>query len=503
MSLTQDNVSYEKSAQLNGDIAEKPYLTKELLYVIDNNNSTSYSRNTVEFETIAMSNNGKWCDYSNGFISIPLVAVIASNTAFGAGDQENGLLMKNDYCNIIDSITIDYGNNNKIQQNSNISPYLTFKKHTTFSEGDVLVNGHTIGYRRDGHNWTYENTGGIMNNTNALNPQSAQCTSHSAQQQLVMGDNAKQAGDNVFENGGDVGGTHYHVFYYDAILRLKDLMFFSDLPMVRGSNIKITLRMNQGEVSYTRAGGATTVFNSQLNGSVFPAMRRVLVNAVETVSVRVVQNGNYLHEKKQCRLYCPVYTMSPDFERNYLSMGQKKITYEEVFMTRLRAKSGNFQDVLTNSLSRMQRLIMVPVLSASDNGTRQIDPQGSPFASEPATASPNFIRDFNVQLSGSNVYKQNVSFKYETFLNEMAGVFGVNSNQQTGLNSSLIDQKKYNENMGYIVVDLSRRYSSDDNVPMSVQVQGNIQSPKALDFICYITYLKDTTIDLVTGQEVV
>ena len=293
MSTTQDNVSYDRSLKLDGSIADKPYLQKEMLYVIDNNGSTNYSRNQVEFETISLSNNGKWCDYANGYISIPTVTVLTSGTAFVADDKENGILFKSDYCNIIDSVTVDFNNTNKIQQNANITPYLVFKKHTTFSENDVL----------------------------------------------------------------------------------------------------------------------------------------------------------------------------------------------------------------TNSLSRMQRLVIVPILSASGNGDLKIPPQESPYASEPSTCSPHFIRDFNVQLSGSNIYKQNVNYKYEQFLNEMCGTFGTNANQVTGLTSSLISQKDYNENYGYIVVDLSRRYSYDNETPMSVQINGIIASPKALDFLCYISYMKDTTIDLLTGKE--
>ena len=507
MSTTQDNVSYDKSMELDGSIADKPYLQKEMLYVIDNNGSTNYSRNQVEFETVSLSNNGKWCDYRNGYISIPTVTVLTSPTVFTDADKENGILFKSDYCNIIDSVTIDYGNNNKIQQNANISPYLVFKKHTTFSENDVIVNGPTLGYYKNGNKWEYENGGAGIKNCDGgaeKNPQTAQCTRHDDDQLHVMGATAKSSGDNAYEEYTLPGppASYIHVFYHDCIIRLKDLLFFEQLPMVRGANVKITLRLNQGTATMTRVGTSATAHTSQLTGSVFPVMRRVLREAVDTISVKVVENGVYRHEKSQCRLYVPVYIMAPTFEDKYLAVSQKKVTYEDVFVTHLRSLTANFQAVLTNSLSRMQRLVIVPILSASGNGARTIPPMESPYASEPSTCSPHYIRDFNVQLSGSNIYKQNVNYKYEQFLNEMCGNYGTNANQVTGLSSSLISQKDYNENYGYIVVDLSRRYSYDNETPMSVQINGIIASPKALDFVCYITYLKDTTIDLMTGQEI-
>ena len=353
MSNTGDNVSYDKSMELDGAIAEKPYLSKEMIYVIDNNGSTNYSRNQVEFETISLSNNGKWCDYRNGYISIPVVTVLTSPTAFADADKENGILFKSDYCNIIDSVTIDYGNNNKIQQNANISPYLVFKKHTTFSENDVIVNGPTLGYYKNGHKWEYEYAGAGLKNCDGgaeKNPQTAQCTRHNTDQVRVMGATAKSSGDNAYEEytEGDPA-IHTHVFYHDCIIRLKDLLFFDQLPMVRGANVKINLRLNQiTSSSMTRAGNLTTLCTSQLTGSVFPVMRRVLRDAVETISVKVVENGAYRHEKSQCRLYVPVYTMAPSFEDKYLAVAQKKVTYEDVFVTHLRGLKANFQSVLTN-----------------------------------------------------------------------------------------------------------------------------------------------------------
>jgi len=142
------------------------------------------------------------------------------------------------------------------------------------------------------------------------------------------------------------------------------------------------------------------------------------------------------------------------------------------------------------------------MLSKSGNGTLKNSPQESAYCTEPSTCSPHYIRDFNVKLSSNNIYNQAINYKYESFLNEMNGVFGVNNNKIAGLNSSLISQRDYNENFGYIVVDLSRRYEYDDNTPMSVEIMGNITSLKKLDLLCYITYLKDTTIDLLSGAEI-
>lgn len=505
MSITADNVSYTwSSSSESSDVADKPYLTKELLYVIDNNGSKNYSRNQVQFETIALSNNGKWCDYKNGFISIPLVTTLTSSVDMT--EDQLAIQMKSGNHNIIDSVIIDYGNNNVVQQNANLNAYLSFKQHTTLSENDIAINGRTTGYRKDQNNWNYKDGTGIVNNHVSSNSSlDRDSTLYDAQKEKVLSNvNVRQSGENHLQIVDDKN----HVFYYDCIVRLKDLLFFEKLPMVRGANVKITINLNQAETTYKIVNNdVNSITKLQLNGSTQPVMRtqyQDLSDRDETVVTKVVSNGAYDHVKNQCRLYVPVYTMSPEAEKSYLSIGQKKIVYEDLFVQHIRnvPAGSNFQNLLTNSLARMQRLVIVPMLSKSANGAGHWTPQESPFTSEPSTCSPCFIRDFNIQLSGSNLYKQNIQYKYEHFLNELNGSQGVNANLTDGLCSSLIDMKDYHNNFGYIVVDLSRRYAYDDQVPMSVQIQGNLASVKNLDLLCFITYQKDVTIDLITGQQV-
>ena len=69
------------------------------------------------------------------------------------------------------------------------------------------------------------------------------------------------------------------------------------------------------------------------------------------------------------------------------------------------------------------------------------------------------------------------------------------------ITSGLMNQQDYNANFGYIVVDLSRRYDLDEKTPLSVQISGNIKSLKHLDFLCFISYTKEITVDLSTGQK--
>jgi hypothetical protein len=506
MTSTQDNVMFEQAmSDYTSEFAEKPFLHKELQYVIDNNGSDDYSRNQLIFETISISNNGKFADYRNGFISIPMVAVMR-RTAHHLDETEgfNALKFKNSNLVHIDSMAVEYGNDPAIQQRQNFSAYCIFKQHTELSLNDVEINGPTMGYHKESNNWNFDDVTGMTNSGNDLLP--VPFTKHDPQQQKIIStDNLRRSGVNYYKKVGDD-----HVYYYDCIIRLKDLLFFDKMPsLLRGANIKLTLILNQSETVVKVDSDVKTSVVNTLRGSTNPMLRTnesygVADVFTETMSCKVVKNGNHIpHVKNQCRLYVPTYILSPAFEKQYLDLGQKKIIYEDIFTNNITVNANdNFQILLTNSLSRMKRLVIIPMIDKSANGSTLNSPQESVYATEPCTTSPTFIRDFNVSLSGTNIYSNNIQYKYESFLNELNGNFGVNSNLETGVCSSLISMEDYNNNYGYIVVDLSRRYNFDEKTPLSVEIKGFNEGVKQLQFMCFITYTKEMTVNLNTGARI-
>jgi hypothetical protein len=67
-------------------------------------------------------------------------------------------------------------------------------------------------------------------------------------------------------------------------------------------------------------------------------------------------------------------------------------------------------------------------------------------------------------------------------------------------NGSRISLKDYINTYGYIVVDLKRKPTSDESVPLSLQISGKIVSPKALNFFVFVEVEKEFTYDSATGQ---
>jgi len=253
-----DDSNFQSILPSKGYLPEAPYLEKELSYVIDNNGGPDYSRNQVEFDTTSNSNNGKWTDFKNGYMSIPVVAVVTRSAGdLTAAEGIDLLRFKSGNHTLIDSIAINYGGTSIVQEQPNVNAYLSFKQHSEFSLNDASLNSAHTGYRKDSNNWKYTADEGLMNNDvdELENP----FTFHSGGNELVMSNaNVKASGENCYVRASAL----VHVFYYDCIIRLKDLLFFKNMDPIRGASIKITVKLNQSESVVSNAAGVVTTTNT-------------------------------------------------------------------------------------------------------------------------------------------------------------------------------------------------------------------------------------------------
>jgi hypothetical protein len=115
-----------------------------------------------------------------------------------------------------------------------------------------------------------------------------------------------------------------------------------------------------------------------------------------------------------CRFYAAMYDMTPAAEQMYLSkLPTKVIKYDDFlsFQSLNIPPNGNFNQILTNSIARGRKLIGVPVLTENYAGAAgTISPLASPFSTSPCTTARNAITNFNVLISGSNLYQSNLSY---------------------------------------------------------------------------------------------
>ena len=158
-----------------------PFLERNMATVDDGAAAGNYQSQQCTFETVSLSNNGRYCNYREGYLTVPLVMVVSGTTPTGQGGaavaidwtgnhvkhSDLMLAMKNSNLNIIDSITIDFGGKQCVQETSNINQYLIYKQHESLSAQDEFLNGPVTGYYKDDStSWYFDDVNGLCNNMN-------------------------------------------------------------------------------------------------------------------------------------------------------------------------------------------------------------------------------------------------------------------------------------------------------------------------------------------------
>ena len=553
--------SFEQAQENVSDFVEWDYSK-----VSDLQTSGNYSSNQTIFETTTLSNNGKITDYKNGFFTIPVVDVVTGENGGNPVDftaahiKESDLLLcrKNSSLNMIDSVSIQYQNQWGVQETRNINQYLIFKQHEQMSLDDEYVNGPTIGYAKDtSDSWSYDEVNGLMNNNNAINHLNGidyinKCnkgmyerqqvfnkvvdTLNESKRNLVLGNNEKIKEMN---RGYVVNTATYKAYYHNAIIRLKDLSsIFEKSPPMKGGLFKITVNFNQCIFKVTKtdndtmsfspadfngrgtnplmvcSSGYQTLFgganNSAISDDVYCGGYTIPDGTVLTISSNIAKPQFYPHntlnvmpcKEQNCFLHIPSYIMKPALQKRYLESPQKQVIYNDTVLFQLFNKTGQINELITNGISYAKRMIICPFISSGANGTNQIHPFQSPFTCEPGTCSPYVINNFQVKVSSTNLYPNQINYSYDMFMRELNGKYGVNFNLTTGLCSSRINLKDFINTYGYIVVDLKRKHTDDESVPLSIQLECNITSPKPLDFNIFIEQEKSFGIEVATGKRV-
>jgi hypothetical protein len=557
-----------------------PFVKKEIINIVDQN-STNYQTGTITFETASLANCGKYTDYQNAYIAIPMVFTLGGVTAatdFTTVTQTDfALALKGSNYNFVHSYRIEYDNQQVVSNYDFANALIEFNLHSESSLDDEELNGETIGYvKNKSTGWGYANAAsenglGLYNNNNMdtadgllstgevnsamIQRQRKFMNTTTSGRELVRGTaDVKTTGKNYIENT----ATRKN-YYYNCIIRLKDLLFTQNLPLLKGAMLKIVLQMNIGTFEFSRtaavaavaaqvgppavaavpaSGGKLTLdpasiqmtagagTNPLMVASLGYTIRTVDNTSISTttdlpiqcgsaalpsntggeraykVSFAVVSNHfdtNQFHQERQCRLYVPVYTLYSEFELNYLNQGTKRMMYKGVqYKGILNQTTNSFSETLTAGIVNPTRLVIVPVLNRA--GNEQIPTCLSPFTCEPTYCSPYIIQNFNCQVAGVSIYSQSARYDYEQFLNEMDGRDSTTHNLSRGITAGRISLTDYQNTYGYLVVDLKRRLPSQNNEKVSVGISGDVKSPKPLDFHCFIEYEKEIAFDLATGR---
>lgn len=334
--------------------------------------------------------------------------------------------------------------------------------------------------------------------------------------------NAITNGKSYFTDDAGTGAARVYTWHILAKIRLKDLhSFFEKMPLSKGQFVKMTINYNASNqtISWDNTAGTAVVSSLTVTGQTNPIMvasgatnnphsttystaNRTITFACGIVSATDGTNSKSNSILTSCRLYAELYSLNPTFEDQYLSLQPTKtIRYTDLYQYQITAQTGTFNALVTNGLVAPKTVIVIPYLNKASNTTLTGYPvYQSPFTTEPGTTSPFCaISNFNVQVSGLNLFAQNQSYDYEQFLTEVSPQNSINGGRSTGVASGLISYQDWQHGYRYYVADVSRRLPLDDTVPKSIQISGTVNCSKTVDLLVFIEYERSITFDMATG----
>lgn len=538
---------------------------KQVVYVPDSNNG-SYPSGVVSFDLTSLANTSKWMDLKNSFISIPLVMELkASAGAFATANVENAFAMslKNHVFQLLHSMSLEIGNNSVVNLTNFANIDINYKILNSFSQDDVknlgpsilfggLDTPESVSYKGvDAPNGLGEcnnkiqetlftSAGGYGTTSYTQNKGRAErmkFTSFNPAAAEIA--NYKTAANcNVSAKNYCTIGTDKITYFVTANLPCKFLHdIFDKLPIVKSAYIRLILNLNtQSQVVFstdaTDYTGRVSV-NSPHNvlpfqlspigdGDGFVATGATQITA--DIGIGKSYDGNTAHPSgNSTRFYATVYEATPAVEEKILqTVPVKQVYYDDILSFEIKGvnPNENVSRILSNGISKARYMIIQPMLSSTLNGSATIagettftaghtmnSPMLSPFSSAPATCVPyggGGLSNFNVLISGSNLYQQNINFGWEEFLTQMRGSNALNGGQSVGLSSGLISQSDWENGYGWVYVDLSRKVSlASDDVSRSYQVLFTNNTNVQCDYIIIIGYERQLGISLSNGSLVV
>lgn len=349
-------------------------------------------------------------------------------------------------------------------------------------------------------------------------------------------------------------GANIRWFAIDAVIRLKDIAdFFCKCPMLKGSTMRLYLNTNQAYFQVTQTAPLHATTGALLDQSIMSLTQSPVIlggggtcpvlyasnglgqgssvltplqsnstaakTAVVNVSVSIVRTQfqqmptqNLSCPISSVRLYAPAYIMSPIAEQRYLSLTPtKRVVYNDIFQFSFPNQSVNspFNILVTNGIPNIRSVLVLPLLPRASNGLPAVGGVTtssilSPFCSTPSSPDPLIIQNFQIQISGKNLFINQLQYDFEVFYEQLVSSNQLNGSLTTSLASGLVSKADFQNLYRYYYGNCSRSLPSEEGVAKAIQIQGTILSPltTAVDLMVFVEFEREITMDLRTGARI-
>ena len=126
----------------------------------------------------------------------------------------------------------------------------------------------------------------------------------------------------------------------------------------------------------------------------------------------------------------------------------------------------------------------------------------SPFSTTGGTPDPISLTNFNIQISGKNLFINNQQYNFETFVEQLVSSNQLNGSLTTSLGSGQVSYEDFQSLYRYYYGNVSRSIPSEDGVAKAVQLLGVNNSLQEIGLMVFVSFEREITIDVRTGARV-
>jgi hypothetical protein len=168
---------------------------------------------------------------------------------------------------------------------------------------------------------------------------------------------------------------------------------------------------------------------------------------------------------------------------------------------------------VTNGLQNIQSVLVVPLIASASNGASSVSNASvtpanalptllSGTSTTGGTPDPIMLANFNILVSGVNLFLNNQLYDYEQFRQELMSSNQLNGNLTSGLTSGLISEDMFSKGYRWYYGNCARILPSEEGVSRSIQIIGQNKSAVACDLMVFVEFKKSMTIDISTGARI-
>ena len=121
-------------------------LDKQMIFMQDTNNTRDYGINTSVFNTSSLTLDGRYVDFRDSYIVVPMVGTLSSTTDIDIDQARHSMILKS-HDAILSSVQVRMQQQSIQEPSPNPSLYWNYKRLVTYSKDDLDQKGELVGFR--------------------------------------------------------------------------------------------------------------------------------------------------------------------------------------------------------------------------------------------------------------------------------------------------------------------------------------------------------------------